>query len=137
MATIYNMNDSATQKVGHEITLERVRRRDRLERSEWIRDFLLSVPHGVFATAKARSPFGVSNIFVFDHLKAFLCLHSAKLGATRSTRGAMDHWFGKYAGDSGGNDDRPTPDGDQARAETEGKTGFGSFHRALKTRLKG
>lgn len=65
--------------------LNYVRRRDRnVEDEAWIIDFLQRGAIGVLATVEDGQPFINSNLYVYDHTRDCIYMHTAKHGRTRT-----------------------------------------------------
>jgi len=62
----------------------RVRRADRAENDDWIREFLEKAPIGTLATVFNDQPFINSNLFVYDAAQHVIFFHTAKTGRTRA-----------------------------------------------------
>lgn len=69
---------------GREDERSQLRRRDRGQDEEWVRDFVTAAPHGFLATVgEGGQPFLNSNLFVYDKAKHCIYLHTHRTGRTR------------------------------------------------------
>ena len=62
-----------------------IRRRDRARDDAWTRDFIRQARVGVLAMTRGEQPLVNSNLFVYDHDRHAVYIHTARTGLTRDS----------------------------------------------------